>query len=114
MYRDGSLSIPKIHVSDAYLPQMRGSLKGRDSPGTQSHSDLLPEQGYHKSHFGTGVLSVGNLAARVTKGDSDVLLAPLLTRENKLHCWSWSGQNVPAEAKFLKYTGSLERGLFYA
>lgn len=112
LYSDRGPSILK--VSEASLPQMGSSHEGRDSPGTQGHSSLLAGQGYGRSHSSSGVAPDGNLGAGMTQRDSDVLLVPPLARENVSHSCSRSGRNVPAEAKCLQYTGSLEWGLFYA
>lgn len=112
LYSDGGPSILK--VSETSLPQMGSSHVGRDSPGTQGHSSLLAGQGYGRSHSGSGVAPDGNLAASMAQGDRDVLLVPPSARGNVSHSCSRSGRNVPAEAKCLQYTGSLEWGLFYA
>lgn len=112
LYSDGGPSILK--VSEASLPQIGSSFQGRDSPGTHGHSSLLAGQGYGRIHSGSGVASDGNLAAGMTQGDSDVSLVPPWSGEIVSHSWSRSGRNVPAEAKCLQYTSSLEWGLFYA
>uniref|UniRef100_K1PXG7 Uncharacterized protein n=1 Tax=Magallana gigas TaxID=29159 RepID=K1PXG7_MAGGI len=101
-------------VSEACLSQVGSSHESRDSPGTQGHLSILAGQGYGRGHSGSGVAPDGNLGAGMAQGDSDVLLVPPLAGEMVSHSWSSSGRNVPAEAKCLQYTGSLEWGLFYA
>ena len=114
-------AVPDTPVLES-LSSHRGVMHSCSEPsGTHSHSHSSLGQGYN--------VTFSTPAPRSATVDSQVRAAYPLVRENmslgtpgrsegsvstSSSSWGRSGRNIPAEAKSLRYNGSLEWGLFYA